>query len=165
MAVFKVIQNTFGQAEFRDAVPQHAADFIVAFKNGHIIAIARQNDRNGQARRAGADDGRLFAVGGHRAVIHLAGIGGRDVVFDNRKMHRGALDAAHAVTLALLFVVAHQAAHRGKGIVFKQHAACFVQLVGFQQADHFGDIGLDGAPLLAARLFAAQTLVGFVHDM
>ena len=44
MAVFKVIQNTFGQAEFRDAVPQHAADFIVAFKNGHIIAIARQND-------------------------------------------------------------------------------------------------------------------------
>ena len=34
-------------------------------------------------------------------------------------------------------------------------AACFVQLVGFQQADHFGDIGLDGAPPAGSATFCS----------
>ena len=38
VAVLEVVQHTFGQTELRDAVAQHTADLIVAFKNGHIVA-------------------------------------------------------------------------------------------------------------------------------
>ena len=63
MAVLEIVQHGLGQAELRDAVAQHAADLIVALKDRDVVAVARQDDRNGQARRAGADDGGLFAVG------------------------------------------------------------------------------------------------------
>ena len=51
VAVLEVVQHTFGQTELRDAVAQHAADLIVAFKNGHIVAVAGQDDRDGQTCR------------------------------------------------------------------------------------------------------------------
>ena len=76
VAVFKVVQHTLRQPEFRDAVAQHAADLVVAFKDRHIIAIAGQNDRDGQPGRAGTDDGHPLAVGLCRAFGHLGGIGG-----------------------------------------------------------------------------------------
>ena len=131
VAVLEVIQHRFRQTKLRDAVAQHAANFIVALKDRNIVAIACQDDRNGQARRAGTDDGGLFAVGGRRALGHLAGVGGRDVVLNDREMHGRTLDAAHAVPLALVLVVADQRTYGGQGVVFKQHTARFVQLVGF----------------------------------
>ena len=103
----------------------------MALKDRDVVAVACQNDRNGQARRAGADDGSLFAVGRRGTLGHLAGVGGRDVVLDDREMHRRTLDAAHAVPLALVLVVADQRADGGQGVVFKQHTARFVQLIGF----------------------------------
>ena len=72
---------------------------------------------------------------------------------------------ADAVALALLFVVAHQTAHGGQGIVFKQHPACIVHLVCLEQTDDLRDIGVDGAALLTHRLFAAEAAVGFVQNM
>ena len=56
----KSSSTVLGQAELRDAVAQHAADLIVALKDRDVVAVACQNDRNGQARRAGADDGGIF---------------------------------------------------------------------------------------------------------
>ena len=72
---------------------------------------------------------------------------------------------ADAVTLALLFVVAHQTAYSGQGVVFKQHPACIVHLVCLEQTDDLRDIGVDGAALLTHRLFAAEAAVGFVQNM
>ena len=57
-------QHGLGQAELRDAVAQHAADLIVALKDRDVVAVACQNDRNGQARRAGADDSGLLPLDG-----------------------------------------------------------------------------------------------------
>ena len=165
MAVLEVVQHTFGQTELRDAVAQHAADLIVAFKNSHIVAVAGQDDRDGQTSRAAADDGGLFAVGGGGTFGHLAGVGRGNVVLDDREMHRCTLDALHAVALALVLVVAHQRADGGQGVILKQHLAGVVQFVILQQADDLGDVGVDGAALLAAGLFASKAMVGFIHYM
>ena len=163
MAVLEIVQHGLGQAELRDAVAQHAADLIVALKDRDVVAVTCQNDRNGQARRAGADDGGLFAVGRRGTLGHLAGVGGRDVVLDDREVHRRTFDAAHAMALALVFVVADQRADRRQGVVLKQHTARFVELVGLQKADDLGNIGVDRAALLAAGHLAAKAVVCFVH--
>ena len=72
---------------------------------------------------------------------------------------------ADAVALALVLVVAHEAAHSGQGIVFKQHPAGVVEVIVLEQADDLGDVGVDGAALLAHRLFAAEAAVGFVQNV
>ena len=165
VAVLEIVEHALGQAEFGDAVAQHAADLIVAFKDRDVVAVPRQNDRDGQPGRSGADDRDPLAVGFGGTLGHLGGVGGGDVVFNDREMYRRALDAAHAVAFALVFVVADQAADGGQGVVFKQHPAGFVELVGLEQPDHFRDVGVDRAALLAARVLAAQAQVGFVHYM
>jgi len=45
-----------------------------------------------------------------------------------------------------LFVVAHQTAHGGQGIVFKQHPACIVHLVCLEQTDDLGILVWMGQP-------------------
>ena len=77
----------------------------------------------------------------------------------------GGHPVADAVTLALFLVVADQAAHGGQGVVLKEHPPRGVEVAGFQQPDHFGNVGVDGAALLAEGLFAAEAAVGLVHDV
>ena len=98
----------------------------------------------------------FFAVGRRGTLGHLAGVGGRDVVFDDREVHRRTFDAAHAMALALVFVVADQRADRRQGVVLKQHTARFVELIGLQKADDLGNIGVDRAALLAAGAPCSQ---------
>ena len=96
---------------------------------------------------------------------HLTGVGGGNVIFNDRKVDRRALDATHAVALTLIFMIADQAAHRRQGIVLEQHPARIIQTVGLQQTNHFRDVGVDGAALLATGIFAAQAMIGFVHNV
>ena len=163
--VLEIVQHRLGQPEFGDAVAQHAADLVVTLEDGHVVAVAGQDDGDGQARGARADDGGLFAVGFGGAFGHLAGVGGRNVVFNDGEMHRRPLDALDTVPLALILVVADQRTDRRQGVVLKQHPARLIELVGFEQADHFRDVGVDRAALLAARVLAAQAVVRFVHYM
>ena len=165
VAVGHIVQHGIGQAEVRDAVAHHAADLVPAVKDGDAVAVPGQDNGHGQARRARANDGGLAAVGRSGALYHLVGVGGGDVAFDDRKVHRRFLDAAHAVALALVFMVAHQGADRSERVVFKQHPARLVQLAFLEQPDDLRDIGMNGAALLAAGLFALQTAVGFFHHM
>ena len=167
VAVLEIVQHAVGQAVVGDAVPHHAANLIPGVKDGHIVAPACQQHRNGQARRAGTHYSRLHAVLGGRAGGHLVGVGGGDVVLDDGKVHRvvAGHPVAHAVALALVLVVAHQTAHGGERVVFKQHLACGVHLVCLEQTDHLGDVGVDGAALLTQRLFAAEAAVGFVQNV
>ena len=85
----EVVQHTFGQTELRDAVAQHAADLIVAFKNGHIVAVAGQDDR-GWSKPAGplpmmAD---LLPLGGGGTLVIWLGVGRGNVVLDDRESAR-----------------------------------------------------------------------------
>ena len=167
VAVCKIVQHAVRQAVIGDAVPHDAADLIPGIKNGDVIAPACQQHRNGQACRARADDGGFHPVPGGGAGRHLVGIGGGDIILDDGKVHGvvAGHPVADAVALALVLVVADQAADGGQGVVFKQHPAGVVQLVVFQQPDHLGDIGVDGAALLTHRLFAAEAAVGFVQNV
>ena len=165
MAVFKIVQNAFGQPELGDSVPQNPADLVLALKDGHLIPLAGEDHRDGEPRRAGADDGHPHAVGGGGTLDHFGGIGAGNIVFDGGKMHRRSLAAQHAVALALVFVVAHQAAYGGEGVVFKQHPPGVVQMAVQQQPDHLRDGGVDGAPLLTLGHLAVQAAGGLVQDM
>ena len=117
--------------------------------------------------RAGANDCCLHAVFGGRAGCHFVGVGRGNVVFNNGEVHRvvAGHPVAHAVALALVLVVAHQCTNGGQRVILKQHPASFVHLVCLEQPNDLRDVGVDGAALLAQRLFAAQTAVGFVQNV
>ena len=159
------VQNALGQAELRDAVAQHAADLLAAFKNGHIVTAAGQQYADGDARRAAADDGHALALFRLHLRLQMVQIGVRDIVFDAGKMHRRAFAAQHAVTFTLLLVVAHQRADDAQRVVLVQHFAGFFLVAGAEQLDRFRDIGADGAAFAAHRLFAVQAAAGFVYNM
>ena len=167
MAVLEIVQHTVRQAVVGDTVAHYAADLIPGVKDGHVVAPACQQHRDGQACRAGAHHSGLHAVFRGGACGHLVGVGGGDIVLDDGKVHGvvAGHPVADAVALALLFVVAHQTAHGGQGVVFKQHPARSVHLVCLEQTDDLRDIGVDGAALLTHRLFAAEAAVGFVQNM
>ena len=86
-------------------------------------------------------------------------------MLDGGKVHRRALAAQHAVALALVLVVAHKAAHRGEGVVFKQHPARLVEVAVQHQADHLRDGRMDGAALLALRHFAVEAALRLVQHV
>ena len=129
MTVFDVIQNALRQAELRDAVAQDAADLVLALKDRHLIAVPRQDNGNGQSRRAGADDSHPHPIRGSRPLYHLCGIGGGNIIFNGGKMDRRSLPSQNAVSLALVLVIADQAAHGSQGIVVEKQLPGLVQLV------------------------------------
>ena len=159
------VQHALGQTEFRDAVPQHTADLVPAFKQGHVVALLGQQHRDGDARRAGADDGHPLALGGLPLQLQPVQMGVGDVVFNAGNVHRRALAAQYTVSLALLFVVAYQRANHTQRVVFKQHLARLFGAVFQKHPDHVRDRGIDGAALAALGNLAVQTAPGFVHHM
>ena len=167
MAVLEIIQYAVGQAVVGDAVPHHAADLVPGVKDGDVVAPPCQQHGDGQARRAGTHHGGLHAVLGGGALGHLVGVGGGDIVLDDGKMDGvvAGHPVADAVPLALVLVVADQGADRGQGVVLEEHPARLVQPVLLQQPDGLGNVGVDGAALLAHRLLAAETAVGFVQNV
>ena len=50
--VLEVVQHAVGQPVVGDAVPHHAADFILGLEDGDVVTPAGQQHRNGQTRRA-----------------------------------------------------------------------------------------------------------------
>ena len=165
VVVLKVVQHRLGQAEIRDAVAQHAADLVLALEDRDLVALACQDDRDGQARRAGADDRHADAVAGRRALVHLAGIGAGDVILDGGEVHRSALAAQHAVPFALILVVAHQRADRGQRVVFKEGPAGLVQLAVQHHPDDLGNRRVDRAALLAHGHLAVETAPRLFENM
>jgi hypothetical protein len=52
-------------------------------------------------------------------------------LLDGGEVYGNTLPAEDAMSLALLFVITDETANGGQGIVFKQYASCFVELVFF----------------------------------
>ena len=72
----------------------------------------------------------------------------------------------NAVALALIFVVANQRADDTHRIVFTEHAPGFNGLTREEQANHFGDVGLNRAAFeFAKRLLALQTTPSLFNDV
>ena len=73
----------------------------------------------------------------------LVGVGGGDVVLDDGEVDGvvAGHPVADAVALALVLMVAHEAAHSGQGVVFEEHPAGVVQMIVLEQTDDLGDVG------------------------
>ena len=151
------IQNGLRQTELRNAVAHDAAQLVAALEDRHLIASLRQNHRDGNAGRSGTDDTHLHAVGGlHLQLDPLeAGIG--NVLLNGGNMHRRALDAANAVTLALLLMIADQGADDGQRIVQKEHLCSIHHSLIQETLNHLGNICMNRTALTASRLLAMQT--------
>ena len=162
---FVPVQDGLGQAEVGDSIPQHTADLVPALKEGDVVALLGHQHRDGDACRAGADDGYPLVFAAFTLNLDPVQIAVRDVVFDAGDVDRLPLDAPDTVALALLLMVADQGADHAEGIVVKEHLARFIQLAVQEHLDHIGDGGMDGAALAAHGLFAVQAATGLVYNM
>ena len=61
-----VVDNLFRQAEFRDAVHQHAAEFVQRLEDVHLVSHLDEVAGAGQAGRAAADEADFLARRGRR---------------------------------------------------------------------------------------------------
>ena len=80
-------------------------------------------------------------------------------------MHRRTLAAQHAVTLALILMIAHQRADRGQRIVLKEHAPRFIQLAVKHQLNDMGNRRMNRAAALTHGVFAVETAAGLLQNM
>ena len=163
--MLKVVNHRLGQAEIRNAIAQHAADLVLAFKDGHLIPLARQQHRNGQTRRTRTNDGCTHAVALRGTLVHLLRVRGGNVVLNIGKMHRRTLSSQYAVSLALLFMVAHQRTHRSQGIIFKEHTTGIIQLASKHQLNGMRDRRMNRAASLTHGILTVQTAAGFLQNM
>ena len=102
------VEDTVRQAELRDTIAHDAADLITALEDGDLIALACEQDRDGDAGRTCTDDRCLHAVRLRHLYLDSLEAGIRDIVFDRRNMNRGALDATNTVALALLAMITYE---------------------------------------------------------
>ena len=121
-ALHFLVDDLFGQAEFRDAIHEHATGLVQGFIDGDVVAAFGEFARGGEAGGAAADHGDLFpggrGPGGDRARVVHRPVG--DKAFEVADGHRLALDAAHAFGLALDFLRAHAAGDARQGVVAQQ---------------------------------------------
>ena len=150
------IQDFLRQAELGDAVTKHAADFILPFKDGDVVALPREAHRHGQSRGAAADDGDLLPfvrLPRHHETVEI-GVG--NVMLDARNLYRAArLLPQHAVALALPFMVADQRAKDAHRVVVEKKRPRLVQIPFEEKLDHFRNVCLQRAAILTAGRFVA----------
>ncbi len=130
MAVFDVVKDRLGKAELRDPVAENSADLVFSFKNSDVVAVSCQDDGDGDASGARADDSGFDAIGRVGAFGHFVGVGGGDVVFNGGKVDGSSLFPENAVALALFFVIAYETADRGERVVFKKFLSRFCEQRG-----------------------------------
>ena len=161
------IQDFLRQAELGNAVAEHAADLVLPLKDGDVVALPCKTNRHGQPRRAAADDGDLLPLvrlpRRHEAVKIRVG----NVMLNAGDLYRTVrflpLDA---MPFALPFMIADQRAKNAHRVIVEKHRAGLVQIAFEKQLDHFGNIRLHRAAVLAAgRLAALQAAPRFADNM
>jgi hypothetical protein len=138
---------------------------VVVVEEGHVVAGARELNGGGDAGRARADDGGLLAVLRGGLDLHAVEVRIGHKALDVVEGDRAALAPQHAVAGALGLVVADHGAHRGHGVVLKEHPAGLHQPVFAEGEDCLRDGGMDRAAFLAHGFFALQAPVCFFYNM
>ena len=158
-----LLHDRLGQTEFRDAVHQHAACGVQGFEYRYLIAHARKVARAGQAGRACAHDRALVAVGSGLCSLLLAMLARvvRDKPLQAADRHRLALDAAHALLLALGLLRAYTAADSRQRGGLLDLGRCFEELALGNQRDELRDLDLHRAARDAGLVLAVQAALRF----
>ena len=152
------------QTELGNAVSQHAAGLVEVLIDGHVVAELGQVARAGEAGRAGADDRDAVAVGGD-LLGHLVGVFAvpvGDEALQTADADGLALDAAHALALALLLLRADTAADGGQGAVLKDLVVSALEVLLTDAGDELRDLDIDRAAGHAGRARAIQAAVGLI---
>ena len=150
-----------GQAEFGDAVDEHAAGMVQRLKDGDLVAVLGEVAGAGEAAGAAADDRHLAAcrvalalrlglcavVVGHEA---LQGADGYGLV----------LHAHHTAALALGLLRADASADGRQGGVVGDGDIGLVEVLFLDVLYELRYVDTHGAGLDAARLFALQAAAG-----
>ena len=135
------------------------------FVNRDLISQLRQVARGGQAGRAGADDGDLVAVRSRRfgMILHVLTVPVGHKALQTADADRLALDAAHALALALSLLRADAAADGGQGGGRGQHLVSALHILVGDALDKRGDVNLNRAGAAAGLFRAVQAALGLVH--
>ena len=159
-----LLHDGLRQTELGDAVSQHAAGLVEVLVDGHVVAELGQIARAGKAGRAGADDRDAVAVGGdlfgHLVGVLAVPVG--DKALQTANADGLALDAAHALTLALLLLRADTAADGGQGAVLKDLVVSALEVLLTDAGDELRDLDIDRAAGHAGRARAIQAAVGLI---
>ena len=164
-AVDFLLHDGLRQAEFRNAVHQHAARQMQRLVNRDLIAQLRQIARRRQAGRPRADDGDLVAVRGGRLgmIRHVLAVPIRDKALQTADGDRFALDAAHALALALVLLRADAAADGGQRGGRGQHPISALHILVGDALDERRDVNLNRAGAAAGLRRAVEAALGLVH--
>ena len=162
-----VLDDGFGETEFRDTVHEHPAYLVEGFEQGHVIAHFGQIPGCGQAGRTSAHYSHFDAVLGSQALLHhvrtLFPGPVRHKPFQTADGHRFSLDAQDAVFFALVFLGTHPAAHGRQGVLVLQDVDGAVKILFRQGMDELGNVHVHRAPLHALGILAVQAALGFIH--
>ncbi len=162
-----LLHNGLGQPELRNAVDQHAAGKVQRFKDGDLIALLGKIARAGQPRRAGADDGDLMPVGGGLfgffRALRVMGI--RHKPLQTADGHRLALDAAHALALALALLRADAAADGGQRAGGGKRFVGLLEVAFGDLMNELGDGDVNGAAADAWHVLAVQAALRLVERL
>ena len=134
--------DLLGQTELRNTVDQNAAGLVECLKNGNVVAHLAQIACAGEAGRAGADDRDAVTVGfgGLDLVLDfLVHVVVGDKALETADTDALALDAANALTLALLLLRANTAADSRQGVGGGDDLICCVKVALCDLGDEFGD--------------------------
>ena len=154
------------KTELRNTVNKNTAGLVESLEDGDVIAHLAQIARAGEGSRAGADDRDTVTVG----------LGSLDLILDflvhvvvgNKTLEAAdadalALDAAHALALALLFLGADTAADCGQRVGGGDDLICCVKVALCDLGDEFGDAYRNGAAGAAGHIVAVEAALCLVH--
>ncbi len=153
------------QAEFGDAVDEHAADLVQGLEHGDLVPLDRQIAGAAQSGRPAADDRHFFTGrGGTLWQADLAGlafeIGDEPLEIADRQ--RAESLGEHAGPFALVLLWADAAGHGGHDIVFANLGRGFQVFALQNQLDEIADLHAHRAAVHALGIGAAKATLGFV---
>ena len=158
------LYDGLGKAEFGDPVFQNAARKVKRFEHGDVIAAFGKVACAGQPRGAAAHDRDFvpvrFRFDGQIATVRVVPV--CDEAFQPAYAHGLALDAAHALCLALRLLRAHPAAYRGKGTRLLYDLIRLFESAFGDFRDKLRDADLYGAAAYAGHVFAVQAALCLV---
>ena len=155
-----------GQTELRNTVNKNAAGLVEGLKNGYVIAHLAQISCAGEGSGAGADDRDAVTVGLGSLdfvldfLVHVI-VG--DKALEAADADRFALDAAHTLTLALLFLRADTAADGGQGVGGGYDLICCVKVALCDLGYEFGYAYRNRAAGAAGHVVAVEAALCLVH--
>ncbi len=136
-----------GQTELGDTVDQHAAGQVERLKDGDVVALLAQVARAGEAAGPEPTIATLWPLGcGLDGLTSLFVVPVGDKALEAADADGLALDAAHALALALLLLRADTAADGGQGVLVDDLIAPSKSPSG-DLGDEFGMRTLNGQPV------------------